>query len=324
MGKLDLRVVERFADLFSGLDTAHGIGAGGWVREAPTLQHYQDHLEGRGSGLGIGPLRTDGTVTFAAIDLDEPDFETAETLASLLPGTSFIERSRSGNAHIWTHFSGPVDAWIPQGIMREACAAVNKRQIEVFPKQYRLREDMLGNYINLPYHGNDRPVLNLPVPIEEQGKSPESVLTLERFLDRAANSLNDPKAWEKRAVWLGIPTPKEREASGFSEFGTQKYLHQCAEHVLANREDNPVVEGHRAVVYFALCKQFANCSQYSRDESLALLGLINEASPDPIHESEMAKMYDNAVRGRFTSTSCDDPLFQPYADPNCPIAHGSR
>ncbi len=318
-------LVERFAALFSGFEDAHGVGYGGWVRQPPTLKHYSDHLDGKGSGLGIGPLRKDNTVTFAAIDLDEPDFETAATLAELLPGTSFIERSRSGNAHIFAFFSAPIDAWIPQGIMREACAAVQKRQIEVFPKQYRLREGMFPNYINLPYHGNDRPVLNWPVPTTgPEAIMPESVMPLEYFLDRAEGSLNDPKDWEKRARWLGIPTPEEREASGFSEFGTQKYLHQCAEHVLANREDNPVVEGHRAVVYFALCKQFANCAQYSKEEALAMLGLISEASPDPIEAWEMEKMYDNAVRGQFTSTSCDDPLFQPYADPDCPIAHGGR
>ena len=95
----------------------------------------------------------------------------------------------------------------------------------------------------------------------------------------------------------------------------------CAEHVLKHREDNPVVSGHRAVVYFALSKMLANCNQYRSDEALALLGLINDASPDPIHEQELRRIYFNAERGQFTSTGCDDPLFLPYAHPDCPIAN---
>jgi hypothetical protein len=32
----------------------------------------------------------------------------------------------------------------------------------------------------------------------------------------------------------------------------------CAEHIIANRESNPVMEGHRNVVYFCLAKQLLN------------------------------------------------------------------
>jgi hypothetical protein len=206
--------------------------------------------------------------------------------------------------------------------MREATAAVGKRFVEVFPKQDKLRIGMVGNYINLPYHGDERPIVGR----SDGGDAIvnlEAPMALERFLDEAEASLNDPKDWIKRAGWLGIPSPDERRDEG-REFGTQNYLHMCCEHVIEHRDDNPIVAGHRAVVYFALCKQLANCNQFDEDEALAILGLINDASPDPIPESELRHMYQNAVRGEYTSTGCDDPLFAPYAHPDCPIANGGN
>lgn len=307
-------LVERFMQLFNGLDTAYGTGKGGWVREPPTCKQFAEHLSGKGPGLGIAPLRDDATVSFAAIDLDEPDFECARTLASLLPGPAFIEKSRSGNAHIFAFFEEPIEAWVPRGIMREATAAVGKRHVEVFPKQDKLRRvGMVGNYLNLAYYGDQRPVL-------ENG-DPNKPYTLEEFLDAAETDLNNGPDWRKRAHWLGVPSPEDRVQYDQKEFGTQSVLHCCAEYVLEHREDNPVVEGHRAAVYFSLSKQFANCNQFSTDESLAMLGLINDASPDPISEQELRRIYFNAERGQFRSTGCDEPLFIPYSDPSCKIAN---
>lgn len=320
-GKMNLSMnnVERFMKLFSGLDTAYGTGEGRWIKEAPGVKQYEDHLNGVGPGLGIAPLRTDATVSFAAIDLDEPDFALAFELESLLPGTGWVEKSRSGNAHIFVFFDEPIEAWVPRGIMKETCAAVGKRHVEVFPKQDKLRIGMVGNYINLPYHGQHRPVVN-PEWGPELGDGTRCFLTLEKFLDAAENSLSTPSDWRKRAKWLGIPSPHEREAESRYEFGTQPYLHQCAEYVIKHRDDNAVMEGHRAVVYFSMSKMLANCAQFDRNEGLAILGLINDESPDPIPEEELRRIYFNAERGCFTSTGCDDPLFLPYADPECPIA----
>lgn len=311
--------VSRFQNLFSGLDTAYGTGAGGWVKNPPTSEQFQEHLEGKGPGLGIAPLREDGTVSFAAIDLDEPDFDTAKILATLLPGNTFIEKSRSGNAHIFAFFSESIDAWIPRGIMREACAAVNKRFVEVFPKQDRLRIGMVGNYINLPYFGNTRRIVAMH---STRTEVQDVDFTLADFLSTAENYLNDPSDWRKRAGWLGIQSPDQKAKDIDSKaHGTQTYLHQCAEYALANRDNNPVVAGHRAVVYFSLAKQLAHCSQFDDEECLLMLGLMNDSSPDPVDERELHTIFTNAKRGQFTSTGCDDPLFLPYADPNCPIAH---
>ena len=100
--------VVRFRRLFDGLSTAFGTGKGEWVKRPPRPEDFVDHLNGHGPGIGIGPLRPDNTVKFAAIDLDEPDFEAARAMQQYIPGASWVERSRSGNAHIWVFFSEPI------------------------------------------------------------------------------------------------------------------------------------------------------------------------------------------------------------------------
>lgn len=307
-----------FKSLWSGLDRAYGTGQGRWVHEPVKLSHYAEHLQGRGPGLGIAPLRDDGTVSFAAIDLDAPDFDAAKAMADLLPGTAWIDQSRSGNAHIVCFFREPMEAWVPRGVMREACAAVGLPKVEVFPKQDKLRAaGMFGNYLNLNYYGDTRPALH--------DGDPSRPMSLAEFVDGACASLNDPDEWRNKARWLMVPSPAEREAGRGESVphGEQPYLHMCAEHVIANRESNPVVEGHRAVVYFCLAKQLAHCSMFDAQESLELMALVNDASPDPISESELRRIYFNAERGGFTSTGCDDGLFLPYAHPDCPIARST-
>lgn len=299
-----------FWALFRGREDAYGTGKGGWVKQPLSEEEISGHLNGEGTGIGIAPLLDDGTCNFAAIDLDEPDFELAKDMAALLPGTSFIERSRSGNAHVWVFFSKPIEAWVARGILREATVAVGRQTVEVFPKQDRLLEGMVGNYINLPYHGEDRPILH----------NAEEPISLRAFIRIANEGRNDPDDWRKRARWLGIASPEEREAEREHEWGEQPYLHRCAEWIIANRESNPVTEGHRAAVYFMLATNVLNTQGYDSTEALDILRAVNESSPEPSEDSELRRIVKNAERGHWTSTRCDDPLVLPYADPECPIA----
>jgi hypothetical protein len=268
------------------------------------------------AGIGVAPLRPDNTVLFAAIDLDEPDFEAAREMQEYIPGPSFLEKSRSGNAHVWVFFSEPLEAWVAMGILKEATLAAGKAHVEVFPKNYDFSKVKLGNYINLPYHGQQRPVVCCN---NGRGLTVEPLTDLGMFLDLAEANKNSAEEWRKRAMWLQIHAPEEREKS--AEFGTQRFLHVCAEHIMENAEDNPVLEGHRAVVYFNLAKMLTNWEDCDHEEALMLMRSVNEASPDSISDSELRRILGNAERGQFTSTGCDDPLFAPYASPSCPIAH---
>lgn len=320
--------IEQYASLFSGRTDAYGTGEGRWIKKPVTLAHYEAHLRGLAKGLGIAPLTDDNHIRFAAIDLDEPDFEAAVEMQDYLPGPSFIERSRSGNAHVWVFFSSPVEAWPIRAIMKGATVAAGKAAVEVFPKQDQLFPELrtefrpeLGNYINLPYHGSNRPMMHWEgtdgPPHDHEFIRGFSDLTLPMFLERV--ELNDPREWTERARWLNYSPPEHRLADR-SEFGSQKQLHQCAEYIIANRESNPVLEGHRNVVYFSLAKMLLNYEGFDEDEAWYFLKLVADASPDRTTEHELRRIFNNALMKQMTSTGCDNPLMEPYIHPDCPIA----
>ena len=154
----------------------------------------------------------------------------------------------------------------------------------------------------------------------------ESWMKRSNFLEQALSTLNSPKEWERRANWLSIAPPEEREST--TVFGTASELHKCAEWVLANRDSNPIREGARNVVYFNLAKMFSNYEGFDHNETFENMRRIRDSAVeqgvDPITDGELATILASAERGKFTSTGCDDPLMQPYTHPDCPIAKGER
>jgi hypothetical protein len=317
-------LVPRFAALFDGRKDAYGVNKGGVRRVLPDERRawpgmYWLHLEGAPPGIGIFPVRNDNTVKFAAIDLDEPNFDLAIDLAGLLPGHVWIERSRSGNAHIWTFFAEPVPAWAARSVLRAATFAAGRPEVEVFPKQAELREGMVGNYINLPYYGDERPMI-------WQTGNPKSEYvpnfypySLSGFLHDAEPRRSDPEEWVRRARAIGAEPPGRRRDE--SEFGTRGSLHVCATYMLEHKEDNPLAPGHRHVVLFNLAKMLLNCREYDESDALTILEGYNDASTAPLGHYELEQIVTNAARGGWTSTGCDDPLMAPYVSPDCPIAH---
>lgn len=302
----------RFRKLFTGLDTAFGTGdrPGRWIKRPPRPEDFLDHLEAKTNGIGIAPLRPDNTVLFAAIDLDEPDFETAFGMQKFIPGPSFVERTRSGNAHVWVFFEKPCPAWVAMGVLREVCIAVGKPHTEVFPKNHDFARVTLGNYINLPYHGDARPILT----------HLENPMPLDEFLTAAEAGLNSPRKWEQRADLLLVEDPANRKASG-KAFGEQDNLHMCAEHVIANAESNPLVYGHQSNTMFMLAKCLSNWRLCDHDEALGFMLDVNKHADPGLPEGEIRRILNNAETKQYTSTGCDDPVAAPYVHPDCPIAN---
>lgn len=315
---MTLDQAKQFAELFAGRTDAVGLGSGGVARPSNgvSVRMYADHLRGLGGhDIGIFPMLDDSTVWFAAIDLDEHNTELALDMALFLPGVVWLEESRSKGYHIWAFFERPCPAWAARGVLRGASVASGRRDVEIFPKQDRLMEGMVGNYINLPLFGDTRPIL------WRTGDEPDLAspgYTPAAFLDAALADRNDPDGWEAAARHMGAVPPSERPVS---DFGERSYLHCCAAHIIKHRNDNPLQPGHRSVVLFSLAKQILNCEQYNEDEALELVEAVNQSAAVPLPPSEVRRFVRNAARGRWTSTGCDEPAFQPYADPDCPIAN---
>lgn len=312
-------VWEPFINLFGGIADSQDIGAfgtgrGQWVKRPLSPADVVDHLNGTGAGIGVPPLRPNNTVRFASIDLDEPDFDAALMMQRFIPGPSWIERSRSGNAHIHCFFTEPIEAWVPMGILAEACEAAGKEHVEVFPKNHDFSRVKYGNYINLPYFGDTRPVIHVDTDGELAGG-----YTLREWINVAPERKNEPDEWRKRARYINLQEPQVREST--QEFGTRDTLHMCADYIIegALSGERPVVEGHRAAIYYMLAKNLRNWAAIGDDEALDVLLEVNGTSPDPFPPSEIQRMFRNA-EGR-TSTGCDDPLIQPFSHPDCPISH---
>lgn len=190
----------RFKRVFSGLDRAHGqykvkskeksgkhVGSVRTVKKAPTDKEWSDHLEGR-VGIGIVPIRGDGSCMFGAIDVDVYDLdlpsEEAKIRALGLPLT--VCRTKSGGAHLYLFMKKPARASLIRIRLAEWAAALGRPGAEIFPKQDHLRdEDDVGSWINLPYFGGDRTTRYAVV-----GGSSK---TLEEFLDHAERVAIGPK-----------------------------------------------------------------------------------------------------------------------------------
>lgn len=301
--------VTLFAELFRGRTDAYGTNAGGVEHVPVTIAHYGVHLKGE-CPIGIFPILDDNTVWFGAIDLDRPDFELAQKMQTLIPGASWVERSRSGNAHIWVFFDSPAPAWAVRVVLSGATQAVGHPEVEVFPKQDMLKPGMVGNYINLPLFGDKRPIL-----VASGAMSPTPSTAVELMYKHR----QDPAAWERRARALGGVPPAERERT--SEWGTQPNPHICAGYIIKGRFDRPLQAGHRHVVLFNLAVQLLNWRECSEHEAWNWVQLVNLDSPRPIPPSELERLFENARDGQWTRTGCDDPVMFPYVHPDCPIAH---
>lgn len=299
--------------LFQGRTDAIGRNQGGVERRIVTEGDYYKHFQGE-HPIGIFPMLDDNTCWFGAIDLDEPNFELASQMQLLIPNPSWIEKSRNGNAHVWVFFQSPAPAWVVRTVLRGATQAVGRSDVEIFPKQDALKPGMVGNYINLPLFGDERPILHMGTTDELR---PTPVAS---FLHRALETRHDPAVWERRARALGGKPPEEREVA--REFGTATVLHECASHIIENRESNPLRRGHRAVVLFNLSKMLLNWEALDAAEARKWVGEVNAAGTHPVDVLEVDRIFNNALEGRWTSTGCDDPLMAPYVRPDCPIANG--
>lgn len=160
-----------FQTLFTGNQEAYGVHIYDTVIEGEKEKgksftktepirdaHYADHLNGK-QGLGIVPIRKDGTCSFAAIDIDVYDKAITPYLEILykydFPLIPF--RSKSGGLHLYLFLQNPMKTIKVKGLLEvfRLVLGLNEK-VEIFPKQVNLGPGQTGNWINLPYYNAEK------------------------------------------------------------------------------------------------------------------------------------------------------------------------
>ena len=161
-------MIERFKNIFTGLERAHGVtivedtnGNGtkikgkSFVKRQPvTDELWQKHLEGK-ENLGIIPINDDNQCRWGCIDIDSyAGFDHKKLIDKItnmkLP--LIVCRSKSGGAHVFLFTSDYVSAKLMRDKLVQIRAVLGYGNSEVFPKQTELKsQDDTGNFLNLPY-----------------------------------------------------------------------------------------------------------------------------------------------------------------------------
>ena len=161
-------MIDKFKNIFEGLDRAHGVtivgesnGNGTKVkgksfvkREPVTDELWQKHLDGVDS-LGVIPINDDNKCKWGCIDIDSyAEFDHKQLINKIkqfqLP--LVVCRSKSGGAHVFLFTEDYVSAGLMQDKLNEIRSVLGYGGSEVFPKQRELKsKDDTGNFLNLPY-----------------------------------------------------------------------------------------------------------------------------------------------------------------------------
>ena len=175
---MDIKLVEKFKSIFTGLDRAHGVfeksnePQEGYkveaqmktVHEPPTLEKFSNHLKGEYPAMGIVPIDDNNQCLFGAIDIDVYPLDHKKLIKKIsdkkFPLVTCL--SKSGGAHLYIFLKQKVFAKELQTKLSEITTALGYPSAEIFPKQVKLfqREGEekrdTGSWINLPYHGRNR------------------------------------------------------------------------------------------------------------------------------------------------------------------------
>ena len=165
---------ELISKIFEGLNRAHGEytltgnsradgkkeGKATTVREEVTLQKWKNHIEGK-KGLGIIPINDDSMCKFGAIDVDNyKDLDYGKTLGLIIKLNLplYACRSKSQGVHLYLFMSEWTPAKLVQDKLKEFAAALGFGGSEIFPKQTEILANRgdIGQWINMPYFGNER------------------------------------------------------------------------------------------------------------------------------------------------------------------------
>ena len=299
--------VDQFALLFAGLTRAKGRyvsttdpsqlvvgdkskGRATTITETVTVDDYRKHLAGE-LGLGIVPIRDDGTCVFGAIDIDQYAGLDHQGLVVALetnkiPG--MVCRSKSGGAHVQIFIQEP-GAKAPAVIeylkkLRSKLGIDYRKAREIFPKQTK-QQGGIGNWINLPYFGDSA---------RKAVKANGEAYSLEEFLDSVVRI--DPKEIELKGDDGALLLPSE--------------LPPCLARLVADGIPN----GQRNEALFNFTVFAAKKFQLDRPNTIKMLDVINtRVCQPPVPSRELATTLDSVLKHEY-NYRCDQSPLVDYCD----------
>jgi len=154
--------------------------------------NYKKHLEGE-KGLGIIPIRKNNTCSFAVLDVDVYEKEVLLYIDTVyknkIPLLPF--RSKSGGLHLYLFLNKPFKVSVVKSYMEEFRLLLGlNNKTEIFPKQEKLLEGQVGNWINLPYYNAENTRQFLYDKKEEPILFEEAILIIKKSL-QSENSLTE-------------------------------------------------------------------------------------------------------------------------------------
>lgn len=160
-------IVNKLLELFSGNEKAHGEyvivesdikgkvkGKAQTVKGPLTEKHWENHIKGI-TGIGIIPIRSDNTCLWGCIDIDIYSGLDLEELSNKLPKELTLFRSKSGGAHIYIFMAQPAPAALIRKKLSLVARLLNYPDAEIFPKQEKLVDKQVGNWINAAYFNSE-------------------------------------------------------------------------------------------------------------------------------------------------------------------------
>ncbi|MFC1972251.1 hypothetical protein ACFLVE_02455 [Chloroflexota bacterium] len=305
MKEVSQDTIEAFVSLFKGRTDAHGQ-VNECIYEPVTLKHYEKHLKGE-VNLGIYFVLDDSTCHFAAIDLDEKDFNKAKAMRDELTRNSipaYITESKSKGFHVYCFAATRFKAVEIRRVLRHI---LNKLSIkaEVFPKQdYHQPDDSdgtrhPGSYINLPCFGYTRPFLSgdlkevpLEVALQRIKRVPQEAI------DRALQT-------------IPAETPQEEPVTEGRK--RQKARLPCFEKMMAG-----VPEGCRDEVTFRLAVHLHRQGMPQQLAEATLLEWDANYNRPAIGSTVIRQKIRQAYTGKY-GLGCLNDLILPFCEQDCPV-----
>jgi hypothetical protein len=214
---VDMTELDKFIDIFGGSFSAYGQTKkteefddrgkhktkSFIIKQVPSTQMFQDHLNGKDPALGIIPINEQNKCRWACIDIDVYNGFDHKKLIQEITENKFpltVFRSKSGGAHVFLFTKKFEPAALFRAKLKDMAAVLGYANAEIFPKQNQvdMNKGGTGSFLNLPYH-------NVKMTLRYAMKEDATAMTLKEFFDwydkTALETLED----------LEVKQPKEED-----------------------------------------------------------------------------------------------------------------